>query len=115
MKRVYDPPAKEDCFRILIDRLWPRGMSKTKAHLDLWMKEIAPSDGLRQWFSHEPSKWLAFQEKYCKELSEKQEFIARIKELELQNGTVTLVFSAKDTEHNNAITLKALLEQTTSS
>ena len=78
IKRVYDTPLGEDCFRILIDRLWPRGMSKEKAKLDLWMKEIAPSDELRQWFSHEPEKWEEFQKRYKKELAAKQDLLVQI-------------------------------------
>jgi uncharacterized protein YeaO (DUF488 family) len=111
IKRVYDPPEKEDCFRILIDRLWPRGMSKEKAKLDLWMKEIAPSDGLRIWFSHELEKWEEFQKKYRKELSTKQDLIDQIKRLEKEKETITLLYSARDTDHNNAVALKAILEK----
>jgi uncharacterized protein YeaO (DUF488 family) len=111
IKRVYDPREKIDCFRILVDRLWPRGISKEKAKLDLWMKEIAPTDELRQWFSHEPEKWEEFQKKYQKELAAKPDLIAQIKELEKENGTITLVYSARDIAHNNALALKTLLEQ----
>ena len=109
IKRVYDPPSKEDGSRILIDCLWPRGMSKEKAKLDLWMKEIAPSDQLRTWFSHEPEKWAEFQKRYQNELSAKQDLFDQIKQLEKEKGTVTLVYSAKDTEHNNAVALKTML------
>ncbi len=111
IKRVYNPPDKNDCFRILVDRLWPRGMSKDKAALDLWMKEVAPSNELRQWFSHEPEKWEEFQKRYEKELSTKRVLTDQIKKIEKERSTITLVYSARDTEHNNAATLKAILEQ----
>jgi uncharacterized protein YeaO (DUF488 family) len=111
IKRVYDPPSKDDCFRILIDRLWPRGMSKEKAKLDLWMKEIAPSDQLRTWFSHESEKWEEFQKRYQNELSAKQDLLEQIRQLEKEKNAVTLVYSARDTEHNNAVALKIMLEK----
>jgi uncharacterized protein YeaO (DUF488 family) len=111
IKRIYNPKEEDDCFRILIDRLWPRGVSKEKAKLDLWLKDIAPTDELRQWFSHESEKWGEFQKRYRKELADKQDLIGQIKQLEKEKGTVTLVFSARDIEHNNAIVLKAVLEE----
>jgi uncharacterized protein YeaO (DUF488 family) len=111
IKRVYDFPTEVDGFRILIDRLWPRGMSKEKAKLDLWMKDIAPSEQLRTWFNHEPSKWGEFQKKYKTELSEKQAAIKRLEQLEKEKGLITLIYSAKDTEHNNALALKSILER----
>jgi uncharacterized protein YeaO (DUF488 family) len=111
IKRVYDSPSTEDGFRILIDRLWPRGMSKEKAHLDFWMKEIAPSEELRQWFSHEPRKWEEFQKRYQKELLAKQDLVEQIRRLEKEKTIVTLVYSARDTEHNNALVLKTTLEK----
>ena len=110
IKRVYDLPTKEDGFRILVDRLWPRGISKEKAKLDLWMKDIAPSEPLRTWFNHEPSKWGEFQKKYKTELSVKQAAINQIEQLEKEKGAITLVYSARDTEHNNAVALKSVLE-----
>lgn len=110
-KRVYDAPVEEDCFRILVDRLWPRGMSKERAQLDIWLKEIAPSDELRQWFSHDPEKWAEFQAKYQKEIASKKDLIDHIRKLEKEKGTITLIYSAKDTKHNNAIALKAILEK----
>jgi uncharacterized protein YeaO (DUF488 family) len=111
IKRVYDPPSKDDCVRILIDRLWPRGMSKEKAKLDLWMKEIAPSDELRTWFGHEPEKWGEFQKRYQTELSARQDLFDQIKQLEKEKGAITLVYSTRDTEHNNAVALKIMLEK----
>jgi uncharacterized protein YeaO (DUF488 family) len=110
IKRVYEPPEKDDGFRILVDRLWPRGMSKKKAKLNMWMKEIAPSDELRSWFNHDPDKWEEFQKKYGSELSEKGDLIQQVMHLEKNEGTVTLVFAAKDEEHNNAVVLKEVLQ-----
>jgi uncharacterized protein YeaO (DUF488 family) len=110
IKRVYDFPAEEDGFRILIDRLWPRGMSKEKAKLDLWMKDIAPSEQLRTWFNHEPSKWGEFQKKYKTELSERKAAIKQIDQLEKEKRVITFVYSARDSEHNNAVALKSILE-----
>lgn len=109
-KRIYDPPTGDDCYRVLIDRLWPRGMSKEKAKLDLWIKEIAPTDELRTWFNHEPEKWVEFQKKYQKELSAKADFIDRLKQIEKEKSVITLVYAAKDNEHNNAKALKVVLE-----
>jgi uncharacterized protein YeaO (DUF488 family) len=111
IKRIYQPHEQTDGFRILVDRLWPRGMSKQKAQLDLWLKEVAPSDELRQWFSHEPEKWAEFQKKYQTELTAKQDLLTQIKQLEKEKDTVTLVYSARDTERNNAVALKATLEK----
>ena len=111
IKRVYDLPTEEDGFRILVDRLWPRGISKEKAKLDLWMKDIAPSELLRTWFNHEPSKWGEFQKKYKTELSVKKASINQIEQLEKEKGAITLVYSARDTEHNNAVALKSVLER----
>ena len=82
IKRVYDSPAKDDGFRILVDRLWPRGMTKEKAEVDLWLKEIAPSNELRQWFAHDPKKWPEFARKYEAELKNKRELLAKIKQME---------------------------------
>ena len=110
-KRIYEPPTENDGYRILVDRLWPRGISKDKAKLDIWMKEIAPSDELRSWFNHEPEKWEEFQRKYIRELSQKQDLTKQILEQEKQKETVTLIYSAKDTKHNNAIVLKIFLER----
>ena len=110
IKRAYEPSSEDDGFRILVDKLWPRGISKEKAHLNLWMKEIAPSTELRKWFSHDPEKWKEFQNKYKQELKEKKDSIAKIKDIEKENSAVTLVYSTKDKNHNNAVVLKDLLE-----
>jgi uncharacterized protein YeaO (DUF488 family) len=108
IKRVYDPASPEDGKRILIDRLWPRGLKKEEVRIDEWLKEIAPSDELRKWFSHDPSKYQEFKKRYTKELEQKRELVEQIRNL-AKKGTVTLLFSAKDTEHNNATALKELL------
>ncbi len=111
IKRVYEPPLDEDGFRILVDRLWPRGMSKERANFALWLKDIAPSEKLRQWFNHNPEKWIQFYEKYQKELSEKKDLLRQIKQLEDQYGILTLIYASRDLMHNNAIVLKGELGQ----
>lgn len=110
IKRVYEPPDKEDGLRILIDRLWPRGLTKEKAKVDEWLKELAPSTGLRKWFNHDPDKWKEFQKRYQQELKENTEEVARLKEL-LKKGNTTLVYGAKDEEHNDAVVLKEWLQK----
>ena len=108
IKRVYEPYSKEDGYRILIDRLWPRGLTKEKAHIDLWLKEIAPSDSLRKWFSHDPSKFEEFKKKYTDEI--KEENINKILEI-LKKQDVTLLYAAKDQEHNDAVVLYEILKR----
>ncbi len=108
-KRIYDLPSKDDGKRILVDRLWPRGLSREAAEIDEWIKEIAPSDELRKWFGHEPARWQEFRNKYKDELRAKRELITKLK-LESKKGTVTLLYAAKDIEHNNAIVLKEVLD-----
>ena len=109
IKRIYEPAANDDGFRILVDRLWPRGLSKENAKVDLWLKDIAPSDDLRKWFHHDPKKWKEFKSKYQKELEAKKELLNKIKQIEKEKRIVTLLYSAKDKEHNNAIVLNAIL------
>jgi uncharacterized protein YeaO (DUF488 family) len=109
-RRVYEPPAPEDGARLLVDRLWPRGVSKEKLHLAGWLKEIAPSGPLRLWFDHDPARWNEFQRRYFAELEERPEAWQPILQA-ARNGRVTLLFAAKDLEHNNAIALKAFLER----
>jgi uncharacterized protein YeaO (DUF488 family) len=111
IKRVYDQASEEDGFRILVDRLWPRGMSKDKAKVDLWLKEVAPSDDLRKWFSHDPKKWKEFKKRYENELKGKQELLHKMKQAEKEKGTVTIVYSARDEEHNQAVALAAFLQK----
>ncbi len=109
LKRVYDAPSEEDGQRILVDRIWPRGIKKEKAALDLWAKEIAPSTALRKWFGHDPKKWAEFQRRYRAELDEIEEPLEPLHEA-VKKGKVTLLYAAHDTEHNNAVVLKAYLE-----
>ena len=109
LKRVYEPPAKTDGFRILVDRLWPRGVSKSAARINLWLKEIAPSDALRKWFGHDPSKWTEFRKRYFRELQRRPEAVAQVKQ-HVGNEVTTLVYGAKDERHNNAVALKEYLE-----
>lgn len=109
-KRVYDKPAKEDGFRILVDRLWPRGLTKQKAHVDLWMKEIAPSDQLRKWFHHEEGNWGEFAKRYKTELAEKKDLLSELKKLSDEHGTVTLLFGSKDETQNQAVVLAGMLK-----
>ena len=111
VKRIYELPSKEDGYRVLVDRLWPRGMSKDRAKIDLWLKDIAPSDGLRKWFSHDPKKWDDFKKKYGLELKERQELLLKIKQAEKEKGAVTLLYSARDEEHNQAVALSAILRK----
>jgi uncharacterized protein YeaO (DUF488 family) len=110
IKRVYEAPADADGKRILIDRLWPRGLTKEKARIDVWLKEVAPSAELRQWFGHDPAKWPEFQKRYQEELRANEASVRRLRE-ELEHGPATLVYGAKDEQHNDAVVLKALLEQ----
>lgn len=109
IKRIYDPPAEEDGFRVLVDRVWPRGMSKKKAAIDHWAREIGPSTALRKWFSHDPARWQEFKKRYQGELKGRT---ADLRQLLDQCGRrrMTLLFSAKDTEHNQAVVLKDVLE-----
>ncbi|BDV44887.1 hypothetical protein GURASL_38100 [Geotalea uraniireducens] len=109
IKRVYDEPAAADGLRILVDRLWPRGLTKEKARLDAWLKELAPSDELRKWFGHDPARWEEFRERYRQELAGRPESMARLRALAGQ-GPVTLLFAAHDVAHNNAVVLKELLD-----
>jgi len=108
IKRVYEKPEKEDGIRILVDRLWPRGLTKEKAAIDLWLNEIAPTTELRKWFGHDPAKWKDFQKRYKQELKKNNEQVLLLKE-QLKKGIVTLVYGAKDEEHNEALVLKELI------
>jgi uncharacterized protein YeaO (DUF488 family) len=109
LKRVYEEPAKSDGTRILVDRLWPRGLTKEKAHVDLWLKEVAPSDDLRKWFAHDPEKWPEFKARYKAELRHNRTQLALLKQA-VTKGPATLVYGAKDTEHNEAVVLQDLLK-----
>jgi uncharacterized protein YeaO (DUF488 family) len=110
IKRIYEAAEKSDGFRILVDRLWPRGVSKEKAKIDLWLKDLAPSHELRRWFSHDPTKWFEFLKRYEKELQTQQRLIRDLKQKIKEEKTVTLLFSASDEEYNNAVALKRLLK-----
>jgi len=113
VKRVYEPAAKPDGFRVLVDRLWPRGISKENAKLDLWLRDIGPSTALRKWFNHDPARWDEFLRRYHAELKAKQELVEELKKL-AKKGPVTLLYSAKDEHHNQAVALRnCLLKPTT--
>jgi uncharacterized protein YeaO (DUF488 family) len=105
IKRVYEQPDKDDGRRILVDRLWPRGLTKEKASVDLWLKDIAPSTELRKWYGHDPNKWEEFKERYLSELKGNSEQIWLLKQ-EMEKGVVTLVYGAKDEEHNEAVVIQ---------
>ncbi|MCW5882129.1 MAG: DUF488 domain-containing protein [Anaerolineae bacterium] len=108
VKRVYEPADAGDGFRVLVDRLWPRGVSKDRAHLDLWLKDIAPSTELRTWFGHDPAKWDEFRARYFRELGEHQGDIDTLLE-KARQGRVTLLYGARETEHNDAVALHEYL------
>jgi uncharacterized protein YeaO (DUF488 family) len=108
IKRVYEQPDKDDGVRILVDRLWPRGLTKEKAAVDLWLKEIAPSTELRKWFGHDPEKWSSFRARYETELRHNNDLIKLLKQ-KAREGTVTLVYGARDQKHNEALVLKQFL------
>ena len=110
VKRVYEKAESKDGWRVLVDRLWPRGMKKEAAKIDLWMKDVAPSDTLRKWFGHDAKKWGDFQKKYRAELKEKAELLAELKKLEKEHGTLTLLFGARDEGHNQAVVLAEVLK-----
>ena len=109
LKRAYEPPSPDDGFRVLVERLWPRGLKKEEVAVDLWLKEIAPSPELRQWFSHDPAKWEEFCRRYWAELADRQDAVKLLKE-KLRQGKVTFVYGSKDEAHNAAVALKKFLE-----
>lgn len=102
IKRIYEPNESKDGYRVLVDRLWPRGVSKEKAALDLWMKDIGPSTELRKWFSHDPKKWPQFQTKYKRELNDKTDLLGELRDAAKKHGQLTLLYGARDQEHNEA-------------
>ena len=110
LKRAYEKPEREDGERVLVERLWPRGLTKERAKVDLWLKEIAPSAELRQWFSHDPEKWVSFRKRYWSELRAKQDLVRMLRQ-KGKRVTVTLVYAARDEEHNGAVALKTYLEK----
>lgn len=109
IKRVYETPDREDGERILVDRLWPRGLTKEKAKVDLWLKDVAPSTELRKWFAHDPDKWAEFQTRYRQELKANKEPLALLKQ-EVAKGPATLVYGARDEQHNEAVILQKILK-----
>lgn len=110
LKRAYEPADSSDGARYLVERLWPRGVKKTALRIDGWLKDIAPSTELRQWFGHDPKKWEEFQKRYVRELNAKREALGPVVEA-ARGGNVTLVYSAHDREHNNAVVLKEYVER----
>jgi uncharacterized protein YeaO (DUF488 family) len=110
LKRAYDVPSDDDGTRILVERLWPRGLSKENAAIDLWLKEVAPSTELRKWYGHDPDKWEEFRRRYRAELDDKGEVLDDVRR-RLGEGPVTFIFAAKDEEHNSAVVLKEFLER----
>lgn len=109
LKRIYEPADPKDGRRVLVERLWPRGISKERAALDLWLKEVAPSSELRTWFGHDPAKWEEFRKRYWDELQKNEDAVAQLREL-ARMGDVTFIYAARDTEHNAAIALKDFIE-----
>jgi len=110
IKRVYEQPDRKDGERILVDRLWPRGLTKEKAGVDLWLKEIAPSTELRKWFAHDPEKWKSFRWRYETEIRHKEDLIKVLKQ-KAREGMITLIYAARDEKHNEALVLKQFLEK----
>ena len=113
LKRAYDKPARADGFRVLVDRVWPRGMKKDELHLGLWAKQIAPSTALRKWFAHDPDRWSEFRKRYRTELTQAHasQTVSEILKAAKPAKTITLVYGAKDTEHNQAVVLRDLFEK----
>jgi uncharacterized protein YeaO (DUF488 family) len=109
-KRVYDPPEPDDGARFLVERLWPRGMKKASLRMEAWLKDVAPSAALRRWFGHDPAKWEAFRHRYAAELRDKPAALQPLVEA-ARRGPVTLLYSARDTVHNNAVVLRLYLEE----
>ncbi len=113
LERVYEPPSQEDGLRILVDRLWPRALKRDAAQVDLWLKDVAPGAALRQWFGHDPGRWTEFGRRYRRELAERPEAVAALRALVKANKRLTLLFAAKDSDHNNAVALKNFLGRRT--
>ena len=110
LKRAYDRPEPDDGARILVDRLWPRGISKEAAKIDTWLKDAAPSGELRKWYGHDPAKWPEFRRRYREELDDREDEVAQLADLS-REGTVTFVYGARDEEHNAAVVLKEYVEE----
>ncbi len=105
LKRVYETPSADDGYRILVDRVWPRGMSKDEVHEDLWLRRIAPSDELRKWYAHDVERWPEFRDRYMAELRENAQLVGLIGDIERHTGRVTLLYAAKDEQHNQAMVI----------
>jgi len=108
VKRIYDKPSSYDGRRILVDRLWPRGMKKEDAPMDEWLRDVSPSNELRKWYGHDPRLWAEFKKKYARELKAHADLLEKLKD-EARHGTITLLYSTKHIEHNNAVALKEIL------
>jgi uncharacterized protein YeaO (DUF488 family) len=111
LKRIYDKASRDDGFRILVDRLWPRGVSKVEAHVDAWLKDATPSPGLRSWFGHDPEKWAEFRRRYTAELEQDTAAVAELRDLVAEKKNVTFVYGARDTEHTHAIVLRDFVQR----
>lgn len=111
LKRIYEPVTSDDGYRVLVDRLWPRGVSKQRAELNMWLKEIAPSTQLREWFGHDPEKWQEFEKRYTQELKMNHHAIDQISQIIKTHKNVTILYGAKDQTHNEALVLKRYLEK----
>ena len=109
LKRVYEPPSPQDGLRVLVERLWPRGLTKKRAAVDLWLKDVAPSTELRKWFGHDPARWQQFQKRYQQELREQKDAVRLLRQ-KAKDGTLTMVYAARDEEHNAALALKTFLK-----
>jgi len=109
LKRAYDPPSPDDGTRVLVDRLWPRGLKRDAAKLEVWLKDVAPSAELRRWFGHDPARWAEFQRRYRAELANNSQVVATLRDLMKSREALTLLFAAKDPEHNNAAVLRDFL------
>jgi uncharacterized protein YeaO (DUF488 family) len=113
IRRIYNPEESGEYYKVYIDRLWPRGLSREKAGWDEWMKEISPSNKLRKWYNHDPARWKEFKELYKNELMQKQNELTKLKQLEIEHGTLLLLYSSKEEKYNNAVALREfLIEQT---
>ncbi len=111
VRRVYDPEEAGEKYKVFVDRLWPRGISREKAGWDEWMKEISPGNELRKWYSHDPEKWMEFKKRYRMELSDRQNELSRLKQLEKEHGTITLLYSSREEKYNNAVALSEFLAE----
>jgi len=109
VRRIYDPEGPGEGYRVLVDRLWPRGISRGEASWNEWMKEVAPGNELRKWYGHDPSRWDSFKARYKKELSSRQDLLLKLLQLERNHGTLTLLYSSREQHYNNAVALREFL------